>query len=90
VDFGAELQVVFPDFGELVGDGIERCDNGHYARDGGTENGEGAALTGHDGMDGVRGEILDKVGVELEAILGLREHLLHEGERGGGAHRAGW
>jgi len=67
----------------LVGDSVTLCDDGHYARDGGTEDGNGRAFTSCNGLKGVREEVLDKIGVELEAIPGLRENCCKEGTWGG-------
>jgi len=55
VDFGADLAVFFPDFDQFVGDNIELAADGHYARDGGTENGNSGVFTSCDGLEGVGG-----------------------------------
>jgi len=57
--------------------------NGYYARDGGTENGEDGAFAGSDGLKGMGGQVLNQVGVELEAIPGFRRIFL-PGTRGVG------
>jgi len=82
MDFGAELQVFFPDLSELVGDGVELRGNGYYAGDRGTEYEQGGAFAGCNGLEGMRGEILDEARVELEAVPGHGEDFRPEGERG--------
>jgi len=77
-------------FGKLVGDGGKLSGDGYYARNPGTADREGGAFTGRDGMEGVRGEVLDKVGVESEAIPGLRKYCCQEGEQGGPGSQGGW
>ena len=73
VKVGAELLVFLADFGELGGDGVELGRDSHYGRDCGTEDGEGGAFTCRDGLEGMRREVLDQVGVELATVPGLRK-----------------
>jgi len=80
--FGAEFHVFLADLSQLVGDGFELCGDGYYAGDTGTEYGKGGAITGRNGLEGVRGEILDEVRVELEAVPGLGKDFRQERERG--------
>jgi len=82
VEVGAEFPVFPTDFSELVGDGVEWGGDGYYARDGGTEDRQGGAFAGCHGLEGMRGEVLDKVRVELAVIPGLREDFRQECERG--------
>jgi len=82
MDFGAEFQVFLPDLSKLVGDGLELRGDGYYAGDSGTGYGKGGAFAAHDGLEGMWGEILHEVRVELEAVPGLREDFRQEGERG--------
>jgi len=86
LEVGAKLQVFFPDFSNLVGDGVELWVEGHYGRDRGIEDREDRAFANCDGLKCERGGVLDKVGVELEAVPGLRKTFLPgrpEWEKGG-------
>jgi len=56
--------------------------DGHDARNCGIEDGEDGSFTGGDGLERVRGEVLDQVWVQLKAIPGLGEDLSQEGEGG--------
>jgi len=85
VEVGAQLLIFFTHFGELGGNGVQLGGDGHYAGDCGTEDGENGAFTGSDGLEGMGGEVLHQVGVELEAIPGFCEYFRQESERGGGA-----
>ena len=60
-----EPLVFFVDFCNLACDGIELGYNGHNARASGTPDGEGGAFAGHDALEGIGGEVLDLVGMEL-------------------------
>jgi len=51
------------DFGELGGDGVELGHNGHDVRDGSTSDRDDGPLPIRDGLDCIRGEVLDQVGV---------------------------
>ena len=82
MDFDAELLVVLADLRELGGDCVQLGGDGHYAGDSGTEDGEDGSFTGSDGLEGVGGEILHQVGVELEAVSGLQENFGQKGKRG--------
>ena len=78
MEVGAELPIFLADLGELGGDG-------YYAGDSGAEDGEDGALASCNGLEGMGGEVLYLVGVELEAIPVFGEDCFQEGERGGGA-----
>jgi len=82
MEVGAELMVFLADFDELGGDGFEWGGDDYYARDGGTPNGEDGAFTSDNGLECVRGEVLDQVGVQLKAVPGFREDYCQEGEGG--------
>jgi len=94
VDFDAELLVVLADLRELGGDCVQLGGDGHYAGDSGTEDGEDGSFTGSDGLEGVGGEILHQVGVELEAVCRFRKNLRQKSEGGrgtrGGGRRGGF
>jgi len=82
VEFDAEFLIFFADFRELGVDGVQLGGDGHYARDGGAENGEDGAFAGGYGLKCVRGEVLNQVKVQLKAVSGRGEDLCQEGERG--------
>ena len=63
MDFDAEFLVFLADFGKLGVDGVQLGGDGNYARDGCTEDGEDGTFTGSDGLEWVRGKVLDQVGV---------------------------
>jgi len=84
VDFYAEVLAFLAYLSELVGDRVQLGGDGHYARDGGTEDGEDGAFAGSDGLEGLGGKVLHQVGVELEAVPGLVENFCQEGEGGEG------
>jgi len=75
------------DFTDLTRDGVRLCGDVHYVRDGGTENRGGGVFTGGDGHGGVRGDVLEKVGVEWEAVSCLQKRVLSEKE---GGRTGGW
>ena len=78
---GAELLVFLADFREL-GSGVELGGDGYDARNSGAENGEDGSFTSGDGLERLRGKVLDQVWVQLEAISSLREDFCQEGEGG--------
>jgi len=80
VQVRTELLVFCANFSKLGGDGVELGCDGYYARDGGTEDREGGAFACRTGLEGVRGQGLVKIGVELEAVPSLRENLRQEGK----------
>jgi len=82
MDLCAEFQAFLPDISKLVGEGVELPGNGHYAGDSGTQYGKGGAFPCRDGLESMRGEILDEVRVGLEAIPGLGKDFRQEGQRG--------
>jgi len=82
VEFDAEFLIFLADIGELGVNWVQLGGDGHYSRDGGAENGEDGAFTGGDGLECVRGEVLNQVGVQLKAVSGLGEDFCQEGERG--------
>ena len=63
MDFGAEFLIFLAEFRELGLDGVKLGGDGHYARDGGAENGDDGPLAYRYGLEGVRGEVLNQDGV---------------------------
>jgi len=80
MEVGAEFKISFVDFTEVGGDSVKLGEDGDYARDGGTEDRVDGTFTGGDGLESVRGEVLNQFGVHKEAIPGLREDFCQEGE----------
>ena len=80
--FDAEFRIFLADLGELGVNGVELGGDSHYARDSGADNGEDCAFAGGYGLECVRGEVLNQVGVQLKAFSGLGEEFCKEGERG--------
>ena len=71
VEVGVKLLIFLADFRELGVDGAQLGGDGHYARDGGADNGEDGPLACRYGLECVRGEVLDQVRVQLEAVSGF-------------------
>ena len=70
MEFAAEPLVFLADLRELGIDGIQLGGDGHYARDGGAKNGEDGPFASGYCLECVRGEVLDQVAVQLEAVSG--------------------
>ena len=87
VEFDAEFLILPAGFRALGVDGVPFSGDGHYARDGGAENGEDGAFAGGYGLKCVRGEVLKQVRVQLEALSGLGDDLCEEGEGGSRLYR---
>jgi len=90
MEVGAELLIFFAHFSDLGGDCVQLGGDGCYASDGGTQDGEDGAFAGCQRLEGMGGEVLYQVGVELEAIPGFPEDFCQEGKRGGQARSGGW
>jgi len=61
--------------GKLGGDSGPLGGDGHEAGDSGAEYGGDGTFAGCDGLQGMGGEVMYQVGVELEAIPGFYEDL---------------
>jgi len=82
MEVGAELLVFLTDIRELGDDGAGLGGNGNYARDRGAKEGNDRAFPSSHGLERVRGEILDQVGVQLEAVPDLGKDFCQEREGG--------
>jgi len=80
-EVGAKLLIFLADLRELGGDGVQLGGDSYYARDGGTEDREDGAFASSYGLEYVRGEVVNQVGVWLKAVPGLGENFRQKSQR---------